>query len=318
MMELKPRYQHKPIMSLAALARVLGTSEEKITFLAENGYSYYIERKRTKSDGTFRHIDVVQYPLKDVQRRILKNVLNKVRFPLYLQGAIRDSSSPRDYINAAAYHVGQRTVVCMDISSFYPSVSFSMLFLIWNRFFRFSPSVSEMLAKLTSYNGYLPQGSPTSPGLANLVFFDKEPSLVYKLHNQGFTYTRYVDDITISSDRYVLGESLGRPFTAVCGMLASRRFTLKRPKTRIQNDGCSPIKVHGLNVTANRPTLPKQERYRIRAAVHECEQNARSDRTSRDYHLLWCSTRGRVARVHRLHPSEGQKLIDRLSAVRPL
>lgn len=317
-MELQPRYPHKPIRSLAALARALGTSEERIAFLAENSGSYYVESKRPKRDGTFRQIDAVQYPLKGVQCRILKNVLNEVRFPFYLQGAIRDSNSPRDYINAATYHVGQRTVVCMDISDFYPSVSFSMLSYLWNRFFGFCSSVSEILAKLTSYKGHLPQGAPTSPGLANLVFFDNEPSLVHKLHDQGFVYTRYVDDITISSDRYVVSQSLREPFAAVCGMLASRGFTLKRSKVRIQNDGRSPIKVHGLNVTANSPTLPKYERYKIRSAVYECEQNAQSDRMSNDYCLLWRRTWGRVARVHRLHPSEGQKLIDRLSAVRPL
>ena len=44
----------------------------------------------------------------------------------------------------------------------------------------------------------LPQGSPASPWLSNLAMLDTDHRIQKFLHDKGFTYTRYADDLLIS------------------------------------------------------------------------------------------------------------------------
>lgn len=56
----------------------------------------------------------------------------------------------------------------------------------------------------------LPQGSKTSPLLANIVFWKEEPILVEELHSEGIFYTRLVDDITCSANRDLNSKEITR------------------------------------------------------------------------------------------------------------
>lgn len=64
----------------------------------------------------------------------------------------------------------------------------------------FPPKVSNILSELSTKEGFLVQGSPLSGEIANLVFYQNEPKLVKYCQEQGLRYTRYYDDIHISSD----------------------------------------------------------------------------------------------------------------------
>jgi hypothetical protein len=58
-----------------------------------------------------------------------------------------------------------------------------------------------LIAKLGTYRGRLPQGSPLSPLLANIAFMEKDNKILEYLQNDfidGFKYTRYFDDLTFS------------------------------------------------------------------------------------------------------------------------
>lgn len=61
-----------------------------------------------------------------------------------------------------------------------------------------------LIAKLGTYRGRLPQGSPLSPLLANIAFMEKDNKILEYLQNDfrnGFKYTRYFDDLTFSITR---------------------------------------------------------------------------------------------------------------------
>jgi RNA-directed DNA polymerase len=65
--------------------------------------------------------------------------------------------------------------------------------------FDFSPTVSRYLTKLTTYKGKLPQGAPTSPIVANLVFVKTGKRLQEFATKNNLTFTSFVDDLTFSS-----------------------------------------------------------------------------------------------------------------------
>ena len=81
-------------------------------------------------------------------------------------------------------------------------------------------------------------------------------------------YSRYIDDISISSKSGFSKEDKYYVVGKVYAMMFSNGFKPKRRKHQIQNRKSS-ISVHNLNLISEKPTLPKKERGKIRAAVFQ-------------------------------------------------
>jgi hypothetical protein len=67
--------------------------------------------------------------------------------------------------------------------------------------FHGSARIARHLANLTTFDGRLPQGAPTSPILANLICRRLDSRLFKWARNNGCTYTRYADDLTFSTNK---------------------------------------------------------------------------------------------------------------------
>lgn len=63
----------------------------------------------------------------------------------------------------------------------------------------FSADVASKLTKLTTYNGRLPQGAPTSTTIANLVFEPTGQKLQKLAIRHNLRFSTFVDDVTMSS-----------------------------------------------------------------------------------------------------------------------
>lgn len=90
----------------------------------------------------------------------------------------------------------------------------------------------------------------------------KEPELVKELHERGFTYTRYVDDISVSSKRISTRKEKSEIVRKIHIMLSSIGVKLNRKKHKIMPRNESQ-KIHRINVNTNNPTLPKNERKKL-------------------------------------------------------
>lgn len=316
---MRPRYTSKPIGYVDSLAKTIGKEAEKLVCIANDADQFfYLKEKKQKPNGSYREIYAVKGPLKNIHKRINAHIIRNVDFPLYLQGSIKDPDHPRSDISNAELHVNKRLVIRMDITNFFPSITSDKVLAIWKRFFNFPPEVAQLLTNLTTLNGFLPQGAPTSPALANLVFWDTEPVIVNKLEQRGFFYSRYVDDVTISTDNFVEMSELEPVFSQVFGMFKRKGVSPNRSKTEIMTSG-QALQVHKLNVNSGLPTMPRNERSRIRAAVKECEDTALSvGRYTEPYAKLWLQTSGRVQRMLLLHPNEARTYKTKLDTIKPL
>src|SRR5258705_3786226 len=65
----------------------------------------------------------------------------------------------------------------------------------------FSPTVSKILTQLTTYKGGLPQGPPSSPIIANLVFIKTGNQLNNVVKNYSIIFTSFLDDLSFSSKK---------------------------------------------------------------------------------------------------------------------
>jgi hypothetical protein len=301
----KPSYKSAPIRNYATLAHVLGLTERQLHSLAAAASRMYRRKAVPKKDGTER-VTWDPFPqLKDIQGVINVQFFRKTKFPLYLHGGIRDLEYPRDYVRNAKIHTGAHLAVTIDIENFFPSVRADQVFDIWFRFYRFDRTIAETLTLLTTKDGFLPQGARTSNYLANLIFWEHEHSLVEELAKRKWRYSRLTDDITVSTTEKSATD-LTTVNRLVIGILQRYEFRMKRSKHNILRRHMR-MTVNNL-VINEKAALPKAERKRIRAQVHQTKP-AESGIVGPSI----ASTRGKIGKVARMHPDLAEKLLDELT-----
>lgn len=105
-------------------------------------------------------------------------------------------------VSNASMHTGKRNVLNVDLSDFFPSINFGRVrgFFIKNRNFSLDPQVATILAQIACHENKLPQGSPCSPTISNLIAEILDVRLTSLAKKYGCTYTRYADDLTFSTN----------------------------------------------------------------------------------------------------------------------
>lgn len=319
-----PTYPLKPIHSVQALALALGESErllERLAARADRMYRHVPQEKKGKKRDTYDAHD----PLKRVQRKLVDRILSRTIFPRYLHGGIRDIKTPRSILSNAAFHAGAKYVILQDIKNFYPSISVDQVNALFLGLFGFGASVSALLSSICTREGSTPQGASTSGYIANLIFWDVEPKIVKGFLDNGFQYSRFADDITISSGRKPTSDELSFIVSTVTGMLASKGCHQKRAKLhmRIRGQGIKedkhtfkPLTVTGLSIYNSTPGLTKLERKRIRSAVRELEIASESVHDWKVLEPMYHRAMGRVGRLLAYRHPDGESLKTRLNALK--
>lgn len=270
---------------------------------------YRLAKEKLKSDGTVRQTYDALPLLKDIQRSIKFNILDRVRFPAYLTGSIKG----QDYKTNAELHQGAVILITEDIGSFFPSTTDEHLFDIWRRFFGFSPEVAECLRALTSRHGELPQGATTSPQLANLVFWRNEPQLRDRLYAEGIIYSRFVDDIAASSRILITPDKKREIIAAIYGLMLHEGYKPKRQKHELKT---SRERMAVTTLTINqKPGIARVERARIRAAVHRLEKLALIEQGDISQSKEYRSVLGKVNNLSRFHLGKAKLLKIRLGRI---
>lgn len=306
-----PLYNQRRIGTLNALCLSLDLSTDELLSLTQRADSLYrVAKSIVKPDGSIRNTYDALASLKVIHRKIKRQILDHVTYPAYLTGSIKGS----DYKVNASLHTNAKIVINEDISGFFPSTSVEHVFNIWYGFFGFSQEVSQCLTKLTTRYGELPQGAITSSFLANLVFWQDESTLHAKLSAEGLVYSRYVDDIAVSSRKFLSNQSKSEVIRQLYGMLLKYRYQPKRTKHEIATSG-SRMEVTKLSVNS-KPGLGKAAYGRIRAAVHDIELRLSNGEVLSFERGPYAQAMGRVLHLERFHPGKAQPLKKRLLALK--
>lgn len=306
-----PSYKGRAIRRIESLCKALRCQPKQLGYLGNNADRLYrIAQEIEKSDGSKRLTFDAKPALKEIQRRIKIEILDRVTFPPYLTGSIKGC----DYKTNAELHAGAAIVIAEDIGSFFPSTTTVHVFDVWRNFFGCSEEVAQLLTALTTRNGELPQGAITSPHLANLVFWRDEPALYDRFAADGIVYSRFVDDVAASSKMPISPERKTEIVGAIFGLMLRHGYKPKRRKHELKTAG-QQMTVTKLTVN-QKPGIPKVERARIRAAVHHLELRLASQGVlSEELRRESASVLGRVNHLARFHPGEAIGLRGRLKAL---
>ena len=109
----------------------------------------------------------------------------------------------RSILTNATLHKRRRYVLNLDLEDFFPSITFGRIrgFFIKDKHFALQEKVATVIAQIACFNNELPQGSPCSPVLSNLIGHLLDTRLARFARLYKCTYSRYADDITFSTSR---------------------------------------------------------------------------------------------------------------------
>ena len=171
------------------------------------------------------------------------HLFSERRFPEYVAGYVKG----RDIFDHARHHAKSRNPMILDIEDFFSSVTEEMVRTIFESL-GFPGPVATQLMRLTTFNGRLPQGAPTSPTLASIAFLGADSEIQNLAIKSGCTYARYADDLTFSGDLHFTQEHVKEINSSV-----TKQFFRTNPdKTRIVGKRGRPL-VTGLVVNSGDP-----------------------------------------------------------------
>ncbi len=171
-----------------ALAKRLGWDLSKLRQLAaDGGYRVYNHPK------TGREIQEPNPALQSLHRQIHK-YLSRIDAPPYLHSALKG----RSYLTNAKAHVGNGSLIKLDIAKFYQSVPQHKVMHFFRDRMNCSADVAGLLAKLICFRGHLATGSAASPIVSYYAFQELFDDLAALAGRHNLTMTCYVDDITMS------------------------------------------------------------------------------------------------------------------------
>ncbi len=272
-------------------ARTLGDIAELLGFKA-SALAYILYKKDEalkyntfdipKKHGGVRKISAPSDDLKLIQRRLsdlLISYLNAISSSKILKNSISHGFEPgKSIITNAESHRNRRYVFNVDIKDFFGTINFGRIrgIFIKDEDFQLSESVATILAQIACHENALPQGSPCSPAISNLVGHVLDIHLVKLAARTGCYYTRYADDLTFSTNTKTFPKRIAEPIDSkqhiwIPGRELERLvklggFELNPKKTRMQYQD-SRQEVTGLIV--NRKVNVRSEyRHHVRAMVH--------------------------------------------------
>lgn len=184
----------------------------------------------------------------------------------------------RSIVTNALQHRAQRFVFNVDVEDFFGSINFGRVrgFFIKDRDFALRPAVATVLAQIACFENALPQGSPCSPVISNLVGHVVDIHLTSLAKAEGITYSRYADDLTFSTNKRAFPPSVAVvddaaphkwvPGGALRHLVSRGGFRLNDGKTRMQYHDSRQL-VTGL-VVNRRISAPDEYRRQVRTLVH--------------------------------------------------
>lgn len=326
------RNNNLPLCNTAEeIAFSMGISVNKLRFLAFNRktstVSHYIRFKMPKKSGGERVISAPMPNLKQAQHWILANILDKLEIHQAAHGFCRQ----RSIITNATPHVEKDVVINFDLKDFFPSISYKRVKGLFHSF-GYSETAATIFALLctsadieklqldarTYYvavgDRYLPQGSPASPAISNLVCRRLDKRLTGMADKLGFTYTRYADDLTFSAD----GESLRH----ICNILRRTESIVTHEGLRINEDKTRVLRntqqqeVTGIVVNEKLSVCRKSLR-KFRATLYQIEQEGLKGKNWGNSTDLVSAITGYANFVAMVNPEKGrefQKQVKRIKS----
>lgn len=284
------------LQDVAGISGVTVQDLQKLANSMDGNVSVVLEPKR---HGGFRKICKPSFKLKKVQKAINKEILQTVPLPPFLHGAVKGKSTK----TFAQRHTRKPFALTVDIKDFYPNIHYSKVIRIYTEI-GCSDNVSQLLTKLSTYDGCLAQGFPTSSSLANLTLARIAPRIegIERQHN--VKVDSFQDDLIISG-----GYRIPELFSLFEKIVQQEGFFLhlgEKKKIMPRNQRQETV---GYTIN-HKVNIPKEYYRKLRMTIHLCKvKGIETIAGDMPIEKFKQSLIGRIQYVAEVNPIRGKKLL---------
>jgi len=289
----------------------------RLTYVGMNKLNHYstLSIRKRGAAGKYRTLYNPDQPMRLIQFKILKEILEQVQVPDYLYAFEKGRSIPA----MAQKHVGKKVIVSVDLKDYFQSIKQYHL----NQVFKhlgFGEKPALLLSELCTYKSFVPQGALTSPKLSNIITtYTFGPLIKEYCEERGYTLTIYADDITISSDSLI--DDMGSD--TVHSLISYLKETVGRFGFRVNSEKTKVMKYYQRQyvcgaVVNSKVNLQKSERNTLRAIIHNCEINgieAEASKTQITENEFISAMNGRLNWFNQLNPQAGSHFINQFKEI---
>ncbi len=273
--------------SVSAVAESMGITVAELRFLCYqkevSSVSHYQDFSISKKSGGERLISAPMPRMKRAQYWLLDNILNHCR----IHDAAHGFVTGRSIVTNAQPHTNQDVVINLDLKDFFPTITYKRVKGLFRQLgyseelaVTFALIATKPATQAVEIDGktwhveqgerVLPQGSPCSPAITNILCRRLDARLQGMAQKLDFTYTRYADDLTFSANGVdKMSDKVQALLWRCRKIVTDEGFTLHPDKTRVmrrhQKQEVTGIVVND-GVSVERKTLK-----RFRAVVRQIE-----------------------------------------------
>ena len=257
-----------------------------------NYYAHHIDKREAyRTFGIPRRngqVRLINAPVRTLEcfQRLLHESLTRVYEPA---SCVHGFLNNRSIITNAKHHLHSRYVLNIDLQDFFPSITRKRIFgrLIAGPY-SFHIKVANLIAALsTNFYDQLPQGSPSSPVIANIIAAGLDTEITKICGSLGCRYTRYADDITISKVRGELPPDIARYPNArstdqvvigdtLANVIHKHGFKINHSKSRLQSYWTRQM-CTGLVVNGDQISPPRVYIRRLRSLIDHWQKKGWQD-----------------------------------------
>lgn len=226
-----------------------------------------------KKKGGNRLIQSPESDLKKIQMKLnfyLQQYYHWIR-PDGIYGFVINPNKKEKICNIvenAKIHTNQKYVLNLDLKDFFPSIkAYRVKELFLSEYFKFSDSVATALALLTTYEGKLPIGAPTSPVLSNFICLELDAELITFCNKNQINFSRYADDLTFSSNNEINDDII----KTISEIIKKNQFSKNTKKTRLKSSNRKQT-VTGL-VVNKKVNVDRKTIKMVRAMLYDASTN---------------------------------------------
>ncbi|MCL2321737.1 MAG: reverse transcriptase domain-containing protein, partial [Oscillospiraceae bacterium] len=279
------------------LANLLGIEYKDLRFLCYHRdvvvCDHYHRYTVPKRNGKERNIAAPKPLLKDVQRKILELILEKVEISDSSFGFLKGKSVVS---NADSHSRSPGLLINMDLENFFPTVTFKRVRGMFKSF-GYSGYVSSLLAMICTYcermaievkgqtkyvktsDRILPQGAPSSPMITNIICRNLDKRIGDLAGNHNFQYSRYADDMSFSFQNNVEQNEIRKIIYSISSVVYNEGFKINRDKTRYLKPN-NRQNITGIVINNEEIGVPKTWIKRMRAAIYNAKKLKEKDELS--------------------------------------
>ena len=224
-----------------SVARILEIPDRTLRFIlyVKQERADYTELKIPKKNGKERRLCVPPKNLMILQWKLLR-ILSLAYSP---KPCVCGFTKGKSIVANAVPHVRARLLLNFDLEDFFPSIHVGRVEgMLKAQPYSLGVGAARTIAQIVCHHdGHLPQGAPTSPIVANMVCGPFDTAMTQLAREHRLVYTRYADDITLSTTRGRFPEEIASEDakcvsigTQVAEIVRKHKFLIRDGKTRLR------------------------------------------------------------------------------------